>query len=112
VGKEEEKQTIKSQLPTEGKVLSLGILSIVFGLVFFPVGLVLGIKGTRRGIKLLNNARDNQSPRAGKALAGVICSIIDIVLSSVVAIIALLCLFMLVMFFVNLWTEPSSYPAI
>jgi predicted RND superfamily exporter protein len=93
-------------------VLVLGILSIVFALVFFPVGLALGIKGTRRGIKLLNNARDNQSPRPGKALAGIICSIMGIVLSSLVAIIALLCLFIVAMFLVNLWTEPSNYPAI
>lgn len=67
--------------------LTLGILSIVFFFLFFPIGFILGVLAIVFGF--IGRARAKRDPRIGRkgmAMAGAILGIITVVLVVVIGI--------------------------
>lgn len=67
--------------------LVLGIVSIVFAFLFFPIGLILGVLGIVFGIIGRNRAQANPAMgRRGMAIAGLITGVIGLVISIVILV--------------------------
>jgi hypothetical protein len=89
----------KALLPGENAVFVLGILSVVFALVFLWAGLILGIIGVVKGRKLLNYARANNLPQPTTGYTGYLCSLVGLTLSIVFLTVACIFMVILVLYF-------------
>lgn len=66
--------------------LVLGICSIVFDFIWWPLGLILGIVGV-----ILGAMAKKQTPENGMATGGLVCSIIGVVLGIVTLVACAAC---------------------
>lgn len=68
--------------------LIMGVLTIIFFFLFFPLAIILGILGIIFGFIGRGRARDNPAAGGGgMALAGIITSIIGLLLSLIVSVV-------------------------
>lgn len=66
--------------------LVLGILSIPFGVFFFPVGLILGILAVIFGVVAMGRAKKGQATNRGVAIGGLVTGIIGTVIAGIFVI--------------------------
>jgi len=58
--------------------LVLGILSILFGILFFPLGFLLAIIGLVLGVLALNRSRRSGGAGRGLAIGGIVTSVLGL----------------------------------
>lgn len=61
--------------------LIMGILAVLFGVFFFPLGFVLGLVGVGLGIAGRRRAKRGEATNGGAALTGVVLSVIGLVIA-------------------------------